>query len=79
MTAIYRNYQQTCDRAGLVDFAELLLRAHELLRDQDNLLRHYRQRFRHLLVDEFQDTNKLQYAWLRLLAGKENHLFAGRR
>ena len=76
MVAIYRNYQQTCDRSGLVDFAELLLRTHELFRDQDNLLHHYRQRFRHVLVDEFQDTNALQYAWLRLLVGADNHLFA---
>ena len=76
MVAIYRSYQQTCDRAGLVDFAELLLRTHELFRDQGDLLAHYRQRFRHILVDEFQDTNALQYAWLRLLAGTDNHLFA---
>ena len=76
MIAIYRNYQQTCDRAGLVDFTELLLRTHELFRDQDSLLRHYQQRFRHILVDEFQDTNALQYAWLRLLAGRDNNLFA---
>ena len=76
MVAIYRSYQQTCDRAGLVDFAELLLRTHELFRDQGDLLAHYRQRFRHILVDEFQDTNALQYAWLRLLAGRDNHLFA---
>ena len=76
MVAIYRSYQQTCDRAGLVDFAELLLRTHELFRDRDDLLGHYRQRFRHVLVDEFQDTNALQYAWLRLLVGRDNHLFA---
>ena len=76
MVSIYRNYQQTCERAGLVDFAELLLRTHELFRDQDVLLRHYQQRFRHILVDEFQDTNALQYAWLRLLAGRDNNLFA---
>ena len=76
MVHIYRTYQQTCDRTGLVDFAELLLRAHELFRDQGSLLGHYQQRFRHLLVDEFQDTNTLQYAWLRLLVGKNNHLFA---
>ena len=76
MVAIYRSYQQTCDRAGLVDFAELLLRTHELFRDQANLLDHYRQRFRHILVDEFQDTNTLQYAWLRLLTGKDNYIFA---
>ncbi len=76
MVSIYRNYQQNCERAGLVDFAELLLRTHELFRDQDVLLRHYQQRFRHILVDEFQDTNALQYAWLRLLAGRDNNLFA---
>ncbi len=76
MVHIYRTYQQTCDRTGLVDFAELLLRAHELFRDQGSLLGHYQQRFRHVLVDEFQDTNTLQYAWLRLLVGKDNHLFA---
>lgn len=68
---LYRNYQETCDRSGLVDFAELLLRAHELWRDNPEVLAAYQRRFRHLLVDEFQDTNAIQYAWLRLLAGKE--------
>lgn len=68
--ALYRDYQEMCDRGGLVDFAELLLRAHELWRDNPDLLAHYQGRFRHLLVDEFQDTNAIQYAWLRLLAGK---------
>ncbi len=67
---LYRNYQDICERGGLVDFAELLLRAHELLRDNADVLAHYQRRFRHLLVDEFQDTNAIQYAWLRLLAGK---------
>ena len=76
MVQIYRTYQQTCNRTGLVDFAELLLRTHELFREQDSLLGHYQQRFRHVLVDEFQDTNTLQYAWLRLLVGRDNHLFA---
>ncbi|MGH8119250.1 MAG: DNA helicase II, partial [Gammaproteobacteria bacterium] len=76
MIRIYRNYQETCARAGLVDFAELLLRAHELFRDHADLLAHYRQRFRHVLVDEFQDTNTLQYAWLRLLAGDSGTIFA---
>jgi DNA helicase-2/ATP-dependent DNA helicase PcrA len=76
MIRIYRNYQETCERAGLVDFAELLLRAHELFRDQPSILAHYRQRFRHVLVDEFQDTNTLQYAWLRLLVGDSGTLFA---
>ncbi len=69
MIALYGEYQQLCDRGGLVDFAELLLRAHELWRDNPELLAHYRRRFQHLLVDEFQDTNAIQYAWLRLLAG----------
>ncbi|MFQ5661473.1 MAG: DNA helicase II [Gammaproteobacteria bacterium] len=76
MIHIYRTYEQACARAGLVDFAELLLRAHELFRDQKTLLEHYRQRFRHVLVDEFQDTNALQYAWLRLLVGASGSLFA---
>ena len=76
MIRIYKAYQETCDRSGLVDFAELLLRCHELCRDNTSLLNHYRQRFRHLLVDEFQDTNALQYAWLRLLAGDSGSLFA---
>jgi DNA helicase-2/ATP-dependent DNA helicase PcrA len=69
MISLYASYQEVCQRGGLVDFAELLLRAHELLRDNEELLGHYRRRFQHLLVDEFQDTNAIQYAWLRLLAG----------
>ncbi len=69
MIALYAAYQEVCERGGLVDFAELLLRAHELWRDNPDLLAHYQRRFRHLLVDEFQDTNAIQYAWLRLLAG----------
>jgi DNA helicase-2/ATP-dependent DNA helicase PcrA len=69
MIALYRSYEDVCARGGLVDFAELLLRAHELWRDNAELLEHYRRRFQHLLVDEFQDTNAIQYAWLRLLAG----------
>ena len=67
--ALYQSYEEICQRGGLVDFAELLLRAHEVLRDTPELLQHYRRRFQHLLVDEFQDTNAIQYAWLRLLAG----------
>ena len=67
--SLYQAYEEICQRGGLVDFAELLLRAHELLRDNSELLQHYRRRFQHLLVDEFQDTNAIQYAWLRLLAG----------
>ena len=69
MIAFYLAYEEVCERGGLVDFAELLLRAHELWRDNAELLAHYRRRFQHLLVDEFQDTNAIQYAWLRLLAG----------
>ncbi len=71
MITFYQSYEEVCARGGLVDFAELLLRAHELWRDNADLLAHYRRRFSHLLVDEFQDTNAIQYAWLRLLAGKE--------
>ena len=74
MLRIYAAYQETCERTGVVDFAELLLRCHELLRDRDDVLAHYRKRFRHILVDEFQDTNTVQYAWLRLLAGSTGHL-----
>jgi len=69
MIALYAAYEEVCQRGGLVDFAELLLRAHELWRDNPDLLAHYQRRFAHLLVDEFQDTNAIQYAWLRLLAG----------
>jgi DNA helicase-2/ATP-dependent DNA helicase PcrA len=75
LVELYREYQQTCERAGAVDFAELLLRTHEVLRDRPDLLHHYRQRFQHILVDEFQDTNAIQYAWLRLLAGDDDNLF----
>jgi ATP-dependent DNA helicase UvrD/PcrA len=67
---IYRAYEETCQRSGLVDFAELLLRSHELWLTDDRLLAHYRERYRHLLVDEFQDTNTIQYAWIRVLAGQ---------
>ncbi len=66
---IYQAYEEACQRAGVVDFAELLLRAYELWRDNSSLLQHYRTRFRHVLVDEFQDTNAIQYKWLMLLAG----------
>ncbi|MDX1593988.1 MAG: DNA helicase II [Gammaproteobacteria bacterium] len=76
MGRVYAAYQAACEQAGVVDFAELLLRAHELWLQQPALLDHYRRRFRHLLVDEFQDTNRIQYAWLRLLAGEEGCLFA---
>ena len=76
MIHLYQTYQDTCLNTGLVDFAELLLRAHELFRDQERILEHYRRRFRHILVDEFQDTNALQYGWLRLLTGASGSLFA---
>ncbi|QKT03485.1 DNA helicase II [Ectothiorhodospiraceae bacterium 2226] len=76
MLAIYQAYEALCQRGGMVDFAELLLRAHELWLHNPELLAHYQQRFRHILVDEFQDTNTIQYAWLRLLAGETGHVFA---
>ncbi|MDH5471804.1 MAG: DNA helicase II [Gammaproteobacteria bacterium] len=69
---LYTAYEAACKRAGAVDFAELLLRSLELLRDNESLLKHYRQRFKHILVDEFQDTNAIQYAWVRLLAATAN-------
>ncbi|MCI4569150.1 DNA helicase II [Lysobacter sp. CFH 32150] len=75
MRRAYAAYQERCDRAGLVDFAELLLRAHELLRDTPALLAHYRHRFTELLIDEFQDTNAIQYGFVRLLAGDSGHVF----
>ena len=72
---IYQAYERACQRAGLVDFAELLLRAHELWLHDDALLAHYRERWNHLLIDEFQDTNTLQYAWIRVLAGQSGRVF----
>ena len=75
MRRCYAAYQERCDRAGLVDFAELLLRAHELLRDNPALLAHYRHRFGEILVDEFQDTNAIQYGFVRLLAGDNGKVF----
>jgi DNA helicase II / ATP-dependent DNA helicase PcrA len=73
---LYAEYDAQCARESVVDFAELLLRSHELLARNEPLREHYRARFRHLLVDEFQDTNKLQYRWLKLLAGEGASLFA---
>jgi DNA helicase-2/ATP-dependent DNA helicase PcrA len=69
MVQVYRAYETACNRAGMVDFAELLLRAHELWLKSPQVLKHYQGRFRQILVDEFQDTNSVQYAWLRVLAG----------
>ena len=73
---LYSAYEAACARNGVIDFAELLLRAFELCRDNAQLLEHYRRRFRHVLVDEFQDTNAIQYAWLKLIAGTDGYLFA---
>src|SRR6185312_3105192 len=72
---LYADYEEACARAGVVDFAELLLRAFELWRGTPALLAHYRRRFRHVLVDEFQDTNSIQYGWLKLLVGSESQPF----
>ncbi len=72
MQKIYYGYEEACERGGLVDFNEMLLRVLELFRDNDSLRGHYQRRFRHILVDEFQDTNSIQYAWLRLLAYEDN-------
>lgn len=74
MAQVYSAYEEACARNNAVDFGELLLRTLELLRNNDSLLKHYQQRFRHILVDEFQDTNAVQYAWLRLLAGQADSL-----
>ena len=74
MVKIYDAYEQACARAGLIDFAELLLRSHELWLENPELLQHYQNRFKAILVDEFQDTNTLQYAWIRMLAGNSTHL-----
>src|SRR3990172_9169949 len=73
---VFAEYDAQCQREGVVDFSELLLRCYELLSRNQQLREHYQERFRHILVDEFQDTNPLQYRWLKLLAGKNNSLFA---
>ncbi|KSW24817.1 DNA helicase II [Pseudomonas citronellolis] len=78
MVSVYQAYEEACARAGVVDFAELLLRSLDLWRNDPGLLAHYQRRFRHILVDEFQDTNAVQYAWLRLLAkGGESLMVVG--
>ena len=66
---LYQLYEEQCQREGVVDFGELMLRSYELLRDNDPVREHYQRRFRHILIDEFQDTNKLQYAWIKMLSG----------
>jgi len=73
---LYAEYETQCNREGVVDFAELMLRCYELLQRNEPLRKHYQERFRYILVDEFQDTNKLQYAWLKLLAGGGARVFA---
>ena len=74
MLQVYATYEEACNRGGMIDFGEILLRAHELWLRNPQLLAHYQKRFQHILVDEFQDTNSIQYAWLRVLAGTDNHL-----
>jgi DNA helicase-2/ATP-dependent DNA helicase PcrA len=73
---VYQLYENQCQREGVVDFAELMLRSYEILRDNEVLRSHYQQRFMHILVDEFQDTNRLQYAWLKMFVGQDNAVFA---
>jgi len=74
MIRVYTAYEEACERGGMVDFGELLLRSHELWLKHPSLLEHYQHRFRHILVDEFQDTNAIQYAWLRMLVGKSGFI-----
>ena len=76
MVQVYQAYEEQCQREGVVDFAELLLRTFELMRDNAAIREHYQRRFRHVLVDEFQDTNRLQYAWLKMFAGPQTSVFA---
>ncbi|MGB6976670.1 MAG: DNA helicase II [Gammaproteobacteria bacterium] len=76
MRHVYQIYETSCQQQGLVDFSELLLRTYELLLERADILAHYRQRFQHYLVDEFQDTNAIQYNWLRLLTGTQAHMMA---
>ena len=73
---LYQLYEEQCQREGVVDFAELMLRSYEVLRDNDSIREHYQSRFRHILIDEFQDTNKLQYAWIKMLAGPGSAVLA---
>ena len=76
MQKVYGAYEELCRRSGLVDFSELLLRSLEVLQQHEDIRAHYQHRFRHILVDEFQDTNTIQYTWLKLLAGENNWLMA---
>ena len=74
MRSVYKAYELSCERGGLVDFGEILLRSHELWLKNPRLLAHYQERFKHVLVDEFQDTNTIQYAWLRVLVGAQSYI-----
>ena len=74
MLEVYKAYEEACERGGMIDFGEILLRAHELWLKNSHVLAHYQNRFQFILVDEFQDTNSIQYAWLRVLAGNQNQL-----
>ena len=76
---IYQLYEEQCQREGVVDFGELMLRSYELLRDNDPIRDHYQRRFRHILIDEFQDTNKLQYAWIKMFAQPPRRRCSARR
>jgi len=76
LLAVYSHYENLCQRFGLIDFSELLLRAYELLKNNEVLRERYQTRFQHVLVDEFQDTNSIQYLWLKLLVQKSHNLFA---
>ncbi len=76
MVEVYQAYEDQCQREGVVDFAELMLRTYEIMRDEPALREHYQRRFRHVLVDEFQDTNRLQYAWLKMFSGPGTAVFA---
>ncbi|MCH9770446.1 MAG: UvrD-helicase domain-containing protein, partial [Gammaproteobacteria bacterium] len=76
MRRIYTEYEQICERSGLVDFSELLLRSLELLKNNPEIRDHYQNRFQHILVDEFQDTNTIQYAWLKILKGAATYIIA---
>jgi DNA helicase-2/ATP-dependent DNA helicase PcrA len=71
---VFQAYEETCTRNGVIDFAEIILRSYELFTKNPDILEHYRTRFQHILVDEFQDTNTIQYAWLKLLSGGHNYL-----
>lgn len=76
LVKIYKAYEEVCNRSSLVDFAELLLRSHELWQNNQEIRKQYQERFKHILVDEFQDTNSIQYSWIKMISGKESSLTA---